>query len=159
MVIAAGFILLELKTHHGLSATIGVIIFVIGFLLVFALPAPAAPPPSVPASHPAGNFIQVGLLTYVIMGVIAGGGVLGSIYLYRVRETMLHRPPAINPKAIIGKEGTLTSDLSPGQVATANISSEDYTVTGTENLVRGTRVKVKDVQGLKLVVEKATEVT
>ena len=154
MVIGAAFIFLELKTHHGLSATIGVVIFIVGFLLVFTLPAPASTPPSAP-SHPAGNFISIGLLTYSILGVVGGGGVLGSIYLYRIRESLMHRPPTIDPKAIIGKEGDLTTDLTAGQVATARVSAEEYSVTASENLPKGTRIKVKDVQGLKLVVEKA----
>jgi membrane-bound serine protease (ClpP class) len=154
MVIGAAFVFLELKTHHGLSATIGVVIFIVGFLLVFTLPAPASPPPSAPASHPAGNFIQIGLLTYVILGIIGGGGVLGSIYLYRIRETLMHQPPTIDPKAIIGKQGELTTDWTAGEVATAHVNSEDYTVTGSENLSKGTKIRVKDVQGLKLIIEK-----
>ncbi len=150
MIIAAGFIFLELKTHHGVSAIAGVIIFIVGFLLIFSFPAPAPSP-----SQPSGNFIQIGLLTYTILGIIGGGGVLGSLYLYKVRESLMHRPPTINPKAIIGKQGRLTSDLKAGEVATANIGSEDYTVTGSENILKGTQIKVKDVKGLKLVIEKS----
>src|SRR5205807_9919930 len=72
----------------------------------------------------------------------------------RVRETLMHRPPAQNPKAIIGKTGRLTSDLKAGEVATANIGAEDFTVTGSSDLPNGTLVKVKDLQGLRLIVEK-----
>src|SRR6266568_499687 len=129
MMIGAIFIFLELKTHHGVSAIAGVIIFIVGFLLI-------------------------GVLTYTILGIVGGGGVLGSIYLYRVRETLMHRPPAQNPKAIIGKTGRLTSDLKAGEVATANIGAEDFTVTGSSDLASGTLVRVKDLQGLRLIVEK-----
>jgi len=153
MIIGAAFVFLELKTHHGLSATIGVVIFIIGFLLIFTLPASSSQPPSQP-THPAANFIELGPITYAILGIVGGGGVLGSIYLYRVRETLMHRPPSIDPKAIIGKEGDLTTDLTAGQVATAHVNAEDYSVTGSQNLPKGTRIKVKEVQGLKLVVEK-----
>src|SRR2546429_44117 len=89
-----------------------------------------------------------------ILGIVGGGGVLGSIYLYRVRETLMHRPPAQNPKAIIGKTGRLTSDLKAGEVATANIGAEDFTVSGSSDLPSGTLVRVKDIQGLRLIVEK-----
>src|SRR5207245_1053875 len=82
------------------------------------------------------------------------GGALGSIYLYRVRETLMHRPPAQNPKAIIGKIGRLTSDLKAGGVATANIGAEDFTVSGSMDLPSGTQVRVKDIEGLRLTVEK-----
>src|SRR5438876_1009473 len=128
----------------------GVIIFIVGFLLIFSLPSSSP----TPVGAPTGSFIQASVLTYTVLGLVGGGGVLGSIYLYRVREIMMHRPPAQNPKAIIGKQGRLTSDLSAGATATANIGSEDYSVTGPEDLPRGSQVRVKDVQGLRLVVEK-----
>jgi membrane-bound serine protease (ClpP class) len=150
MMIGAIFIFLELKIHHGVAAIAGVIIFIVGFLLIFSLPSSAP----APAGAPSGTFIQASVLTYTVLGLVGGGGVLGSIYLYRVRETMMHRPPAQNPKAIIGKQGRLTTDLKAGATATANIGSEDYSVTGAEDLPRGTEVKVKDLQGLKLIVEK-----
>src|SRR6266568_5987555 len=147
MMIGAIFIFLELKTHHGVSAIAGVIIFIVGFLLIFSLPSSTPAPSSAPSGS--GTFIQIGVLTYTILGIVGGGGVLGSIYLYRVRETLMHRPPAQNPKAIIGKTGRLTSDLKAGEVATANIGAEDFTVTGSSDLPNGTLVRVKDIQGLR----------
>lgn len=150
MMIGAIFIFLELKIHHGVAAIAGVIIFVVGFLLIFSLPSSTP----TPAGAPSGTFVQPGILTYTVLGIVGGGGVLGSIYLYRVRETMMRRAPAQNPKAIIGKQGHLTSDLKAGGVATANIGAEDYSVTGSTDLPRGSEVRVKDLQGLRLVVEK-----
>lgn len=152
MMIGAIFIFLELKTHHGVSAIAGVVIFIVGFLLIFSLPSSTPAPSSAPSGS--GTFIQIGVLTYTILGLVGGGGVLGSIYLYRVRETLMHRPPAQNPKAIIGKQGRLTSDLKAGDVATANIGAEDFTVTGSTDLPSGTLVRVKDLQGLRLIVER-----
>jgi membrane-bound serine protease (ClpP class) len=153
MMIGAIFIFLELKTHHGVSAIAGVIIFIVGFLLIFSLPSSTPAPASAPSGS--GTFVQIGVLTYTILGIVGGGGILGSIYLYRVRETLMHRPPAQNPKAIIGKTGRLTSDLKAGEFATANIGAEDFTVTGSTDLPSGTFVRVKDIQGLRLMVEKA----
>ncbi len=149
MLIGAAFIFLEIKTHHGVSASIGVVIFIIGFLLIFRLPPAAAPP-----DQPTGSFNPVGILTYLILGLIGSVVVLGSIYLYSVREKIMRAPPYLNPKAIIGKEGYLTTDLKAGEFATANISSEDWTVTGSEDMAKGTRVKVTDIQGLRLRVER-----
>src|SRR2546422_95767 len=152
MLIGAVFIFLELKTHHGVSAIAGVIIFIVGFLLIFSLPSSAPAPAASPSGS--GTFIQAGLVTYTILGLLGAGGGFGSIYLYRGRETLIHRPPAQNPKAIIGKQGRLTSDLKAGEVATANIGAEDFTVTGSTDMPKGTLVRVKDVQGLRLIVEK-----
>jgi membrane-bound serine protease (ClpP class) len=158
MILGAIFIFLELKIHHGVAAIAGVVIFIVGFLLIFNLPSSAQAPASCPSTGcptGAGSFMPIGILTYAVLGLVGGGGVLGSIYLYKVRETMMRKPLAQNPKAIIGKQGRLTSDLKAGGVATANIGSEDYSVTGTTDLPRGTIVIVRDVQRLHLVVEKA----
>jgi membrane-bound serine protease (ClpP class) len=152
MLIGAVFIFLELKTHHGVSAIAGVIIFIVGFLLIFSLPSSAPSPASAPSAS--GTFNAAGPLTYAILGILGAGGVLGSIYLYRVRETLMKMPLAQNPKAIIGKQGRLTTDLKAGEVATANIGSEDFSVTGSTDMPKGTLVKVKDIQGLRLIVEK-----
>src|SRR5216117_444392 len=129
---------------------VSIILMMIVAIFIFSLPSSA---PAPPGAHSC-TFFQATVLTYTVLGLVGGGGVLGSIYLYRVREAMMHRPPSQNPKAIIGKQGRLTSDLSAGATATANIGSEDYTVTGAEDLHRGSQVRVKDVQGLRLVVEK-----
>jgi membrane protein implicated in regulation of membrane protease activity len=40
-------------------------------------------------------------------------------------------------------------------LATANIGSEDFTVTGSTDLPKGSLVKVKGLEGLKLIVEQA----
>ncbi len=152
MLIGALFIFLEIKTHHGVSALIGVVIFIIGFILIFRLPAP---PPS--PNQPTGTFVPIGFITYVVLGVIGGGIVLGSLYLYRVRAALLERPPHIDPKKVIGKEGYLTGDLKAGGMTTAIISSEEWTVTSTQDLAKGTPIVVKEIQGLKLLVEKKEE--
>jgi membrane-bound serine protease (ClpP class) len=157
MILGAIFIFLELKIHHGVAAIAGVVIFIVGFLLIFNLPSSAPAPATCPSTgcpSGAGSFMPIGILTYAVLGLVGGGGILGSIYLYRVRETLMRRPLAQNPKAIIGKQGHLTSDLKAGGVATANIGSEDYSVTGSTDLPRGTNIIVKDVQRLHLVVEK-----
>src|SRR5713101_741215 len=148
MLIGALFIFLEIKIHHGLSALIGVTIFIIGFILIFRLP----PSPPV-ANQPTGSFVPVGAITYASLGFIGGGVVLGSLYLCRVRETLMHRAPTIIPKAIVGKEGKMKTELTAGGLGTAIVGAEEWTVTSSKDLAKGTSVIVRDLQGLKLVVE------
>jgi membrane-bound serine protease (ClpP class) len=157
MLLGTVFIFLEIKTHHGVSAIIGVIIFIIGFLLIFHTPPASPPPPGCSNCLPSVNFFPIQVITYVILGVIGTGMVLGSLYLYKIREAMSHVPVAYDAKSIIGKEGVLTSDLKAGTFATANIASEDWSVTGSVDIPTGTRVVVKERSGLKLVVEPKKE--
>jgi len=149
MIIGALFVFLEIKIHHGIAAIIGVVIFIIGFLLVFQLP-PSPPSPE----QPSGTFVPIGAITYALLGTLGVAVVIGSLYLYRVRETLMHRPPTINPKAIIGKQGTMKTDLAAGGLATALVNAEEWTVTSTTSLAKGTTITVRDLQGLKLIVEK-----
>jgi membrane-bound ClpP family serine protease len=156
MILGCAFIFLELKTHHGISATLGVIIFFIGFILIFNTPPqPANPTPGTP---PQGNFITIGLGTYALIGLVSAGIVVGSVYLYRIREGLRRRTPSQDPSRFIGKEGRLLADLKAGGVSEAIIASEEWTVTSSQDIPRGATVKVKEIQGLKLIVEKVSQV-
>lgn len=150
MILGAAFIFLEVKTQHGISALIGVIIFAIGFLLVFQ-----TPPSPAPSSPPVGNFISIPATTYVLLGVLGGLVVIGSIYLYRLREGLMRRPKHFDPNRMVGKEGRLESSIAPGGRGVANIESEQWTVSSTQEIEKGTRVRVIGVSGLELIVEKA----
>ena len=67
----------------------------------------------------------------------------------------MRRPKQLETSLMVGKEGRLLTDLKAGGEASANIASEDWTVTSSGEMEKGTRIKVKEVKGLKLVVEKA----
>lgn len=151
MAIGAVFIFLEVKTHHGISALGGVIIFAIGFLLLFQSPNPNQPSS---LNHPQANFFTISPFSYGFLFAIGAFAVIASIYLYRVREGIMKRTSALDPSRLIGMKGRLESDLEPGGLATAQIGSELWSVTSEEKLKKGDKVKVKEIQGLKLVVEK-----
>lgn len=152
MFVGALFILFELVTGHGVSAVLGVGIFAVGFLLVFATPPP--PPQLPPGVLPDVNFIGIGIITYAILALVGGGVVVGSVYLYRLRKELTNKTSQFDAIHMIGREGRVTSEVKAGRFGTANIGSEDWTVTSSQDLLEGTVVKVKEVQGLKLVVER-----
>jgi membrane-bound serine protease (ClpP class) len=152
MFIGAAFIFLEVKTHHGVSAIGGVVIFIIGVLLIYQQPF------SVTSSGaPIANFTGPTPLTYALIGALAILVVVGSIYLYRLRKDLYHRSKGrFDLKNMIGKQGVLTSDVTAGKVGSANIDSEDWSVTSSVDLPKGARVKVKEVHGFTLTVEAIT---
>ena len=152
MFIGAAFIFLEVKTHHGVSAIGGVVIFAIGVLLVFQ--NTATPGAIAPGIVPPANISSPSPVTYAILAVLAVVIVIGSVYLYRMRRDLDSRELGLfEMKRMLGKEGVLTSDVKANMTGTANIESEDWTVTSKQDLVKGIRVKVKETDGYKLVVE------
>jgi len=149
MFIGAAFIFLEVKTHHGVSAAGGIVIFIIGALLIFQTPFSTTP-----TGAPVANFIGPGPVTYGLLAVLGFVVVIGSIYLYRLRKDLYKRSKGrFDLNNMIGKVGVLTSDVKAGSTGSANIDSEDWSVTATVDLTKGTRVKVKEVQGFTLKVE------
>jgi membrane-bound serine protease (ClpP class) len=155
MAIGAAFIFLEVKTHHGISALVGVIIFAVGFLLIFQTPAPSSQPS--PLSHPPANFFSVSPLSYALLFAVSALAVIASIYLYRLREGLMRKRSVLDTSRLMGMTGRMETDLEPNSYGTANIGSELWTVTSEERLRKGDFVKVKEVRGLKLVVEKVKD--
>ena len=152
MFIGAAFIFLEVKTHHGVSAVGGVVIFAIGVLLVFQ--NTSTPGAIGPGIVPPANISSPTPVTYAILAVLGVVIVIGSVYLYRMRRDLDSRKLGLfEMKRMLGKEGVLTSDVKANMTGTANIESEDWTVTSKQDLVKGIRVKVKETDGYKLVVE------
>ncbi len=150
MIIGAAFIFLEVKTQHGVSALAGVIIFTLGFLFIFQFP-PAGPVSSLPSSA---TFSGVPAVTYALIAALAAAIVLGSIYLRSIRDALKSRPKVNDPSVLIGREGTMESDLKAGGRGIALVASEQWSVTSSEDLTSGEAIRVKGVEGLALVVEK-----
>jgi len=158
MIIGVGFIFLEVKTAHGISATLGVVIFVVGFLLIFQFPpaSSSAPSPSNPIPPQAANFSGIPDITYGLLVALGAAIVIASLYLRSIREALRKRPKVNDPSVLIGKEGRMESDLPAGGRGVAMVSSEEWTVTSTEALQRGDAIIVKAVKGQTLAVEKVS---
>jgi membrane-bound serine protease (ClpP class) len=148
MFIGAAFMFLEVKTQHGISAIIGVVIFAIGFLLIFQTPTQTSP------SQPTGNFMAVPDTAYIMLGVLGGVVVVGSFYLVKLREGLRRRPKHFDMGRMVGKEGRLESSIASGEKGVANIGAEQWTVSSSQEIEKGAQVRVIGVHGLELIVEK-----
>ncbi len=115
---------MEVKTQHGISALIGVGVFIFGFLLIFQMPPPAAANSNLPAA----NFSGIPDITYGLLLALGATIVIASLYLRSMREALQRRPKVNEPSALIGREGVMESDLSPGARGVANIASEEWSV-------------------------------
>jgi len=153
MIIGAAFIFLEVKTAHGISATIGVVIFIIGFLLIFQFPSAASSAPAPIQQQPA-TFSGATDITYGLLVALGATIVVGSIYLRSIRDALRKRPKVNEPSMLIGKEGKMESDLKAGGRGVAIVASEEWTVTSAQDLQRGDAIRVKGVTGQTLTVEK-----
>jgi len=153
MIIGAAFIFLEVKTAHGISATVGVVIFIVGFLLVFQFPSAASSAPSQIQQQPA-SFTGATDITYGLLVALGAAIVLASIYLRSIRDALRKRPKVNEPSVLIGREGKMESDLKAGGRGVAMVSSEEWSVISAEDLQRGDSIRVKGVSGQTLTVER-----
>ncbi|MDE1853577.1 MAG: nodulation protein NfeD [Thaumarchaeota archaeon] len=156
MIVGSAFIFLEVKTQHGISALLGVVVFIFGFLLIYQFPpaSGASPTPSNPIPPQAATFSGIPDITYGLIVALGAAIVIGSLYLRSIREALKKRPRVNEPSALIGREGTMESDAMPGGKGVAEVASEEWSVTSTQALKRGDAVRVKGVSGNTLTVEK-----
>lgn len=155
MIVGAAFIFLEVKTQHGISALLGVGVFILGFLLVYQFPPSGAAGPG-SGGLPGANFSGIPDITYGLLVAIGAAIVIASLYLRSIREALRNRPRVNEPSSLVGKEGVMESDAKAGGRGVAEVASEEWSVTSTEDLKRGDLVRVKGVSGNALIVEKKT---
>lgn len=153
MIVGAAFIFLEVKTQHGISALLGVIVFIVGVLFIFQFPPASSPNPSLPSVPPA-NFSGIPDVTYGLLVALGAAIVIVSLYLRRIRAGLMARPKVYDPSVTVGKTGEMKTDLSAGAKGVARIGAEEWSVTSNRDLKRGDPVKVIAVEGLELIVER-----
>ena len=154
MIIGSAFIFLEVKTAHGISATVGVVIFIVGFLLIYQFPPAAAAPPGSSSAPPVGTFSGIPDITYGLLVALGVAVVVASIYLRSIRDALRKRPKVNEPSVLIGKEGRMESDTKAGSRGVAVVASEEWSVTSSQDLQRGDAIRVKGVSGQTLTVER-----
>jgi len=132
---------------------VGIVIFIIGFLLVFQFPAAASSAPAPVQQQPA-TFTGATDITYGLLVAIGAAIVVASIYLRSIRDALRKRPKVNEPTTLIGRVGKMESDLKAGSRGVAMVSSEEWSVTAGQDLQRGDSIRVKGVTGQTLTVEK-----
>ncbi len=153
MVVGSAFIFLEIKTQHGISALIGVAVFVLGFFLLYQFPPAAASSPASGPLPPA-TFSGIPDIAWGLMVGLGAAVVVAGLYLRSIREALRRRPKVNDPAALVGRQGTMESDLRAGGRGVASVASEEWSVTSSQDLRSGDPVTVKGVSGNTLTVEK-----
>jgi membrane-bound serine protease (ClpP class) len=154
MIIGAAFIFLEVKTAHGISATVGVAMFIVGFLLIYQFPPAAAAPSGSSSAPPVGTFQGIPDITFGLLVALGVAVVVASIYLRSIRDALRKRPKVNEPSVLLGREGRMESDMKAGERGVAMVASEEWSVTSAQDLQRGDSIRVKGVAGQTLTVEK-----
>ncbi len=137
IILGVATMFLELKTGHGLLAIMGSAISSLGLFLVYE------GSPLITLSVRAET---------VIATLIVVSGLIG-FYLYKIRESLKGRTALPLPEDMIGREGVVKSRVTP-QGGVVLIESELWTAFSDEEIEEGARVRVVDVEGVRLKVER-----
>ena len=146
---AAVLIFIEVKAGHGLFATSGILLGLLGTWLLAGnsigysnhLPAGYSPSP-------------FGLLEYLLMGFIAGFLIIGAVYISKVRKALMNSPMLVGPHRVVGATGWSTTDLVPGEDGVCNVRSEDWTCYSDKPVPKNSRVRVIEYGEGRIKVEK-----
>jgi membrane-bound serine protease (ClpP class) len=146
---AAVLIFIEVKAGHGLFATSGILLGLLGTWLLAGnsvgysshLPAGYSPSP-------------FGLLEYLLMGFIAGLLIIGAVYISKVRKALMNSPALVGPHRVVGATGWSTTDLVPGEDGVCNVRSEDWTCYSDKPVPKNSKVRVIEYRDGRIKVEK-----
>lgn len=89
------------------------------------------------------------ILTVIILGLLVVAALVAAYVLWPEPKG-----PVLDPKRLIGLEGRMTSDLKAGEKATALVGPQEWTVTSSADIPKGSKVRVVTLEGLELVVGK-----
>lgn len=73
-----------------------------------------------------------------------------AIKLFKTKDTVS------NVKALVGQHGISTTDIKPLQYGQVKVNGEIWTAISNHEIEPGTRIEVIDIDGVKLIVQKAT---
>ncbi len=132
----------DVKVNSIVLTAGGVVMFVLGALLLFT----PFTPPATPVMP------EVALSPWVVIGL---GSAMTAFFLFILGAAVRGRnfPVLMGPQPLIGSVGVATSDLAPS--GTVQVKSELWTATADDGPIpKGQSIRVKQVDGLRLVVTK-----
>jgi membrane-bound serine protease (ClpP class) len=140
LVVAFVLFILELKTPtYGALTAAGVGSLIVGSLVLFNSPqVPSFQRVSVPLVI--GTSVVVGAMFFLVV-----------LFALRAQKT----PVQMGQESLVGRTGLAQTDLAPTGIV--HVAGEDWSAEiedGGESVARGTRVRVTELKGLRLVVRK-----
>jgi membrane-bound serine protease (ClpP class) len=140
MVFAVLLFIAEIKiVSHGLLTAGGVAALVIGLIILFP-PIPTFP--GVRAS-----------VDPIVIATIVGLTLAFFAVVFRLAMRMRGLPVVMGSHTLVGATGTAKSDLMPSGIA--YVAGEDWSATAEAPIARGSQVRVRRVDGVRLIVEPA----
>ena len=140
LAIAAVLMVVELKLGHGFALIAGAVLGAFGIYYLYQGMGYSPSPITLTT--------EIALALVVIIGVVAG------LYIRWIITPIRRRARLTGPESILGKGGVAITDLSiKGEVRVEGIIWRAESVTG--EIKKGEMVKVKSIQGLVIMVEKA----
>jgi len=132
--------LLELKMGHGFLAVGGMALAVFGLILMYR---------SAPLLR-----TDADIYLFSAAGIIMAS--LVGFYLHKIKQSLSLKEMLLDPKKLIGEEGIVRRKIPAGGTGIVLVRSELWSATSEEEIEEGSRVKVIDISGLRLIVKKIT---
>src|ERR671934_184844 len=138
MVFAVLLFIAEIKiVSHGLLTAGGIAALVVGLVILFP-PLPTFP--GVRAS-----------VDPLVIATIVGVTVVFFAFVFRLAFRMRTLPVVMGSHTLVGATGTAKSDIGPSGIA--YVAGEDWSATADAPIARGSAVRVRRVDGVRLIVE------
>lgn len=130
------FVAEAMVTSFGLLALAGVISMFLGSLMLIDSPA---------------SFMRISL-RYILPVVLVTAGL--TVFLVSMVVRAHRKQVKTGLEGLVGEEGRAETKLSPKKEGTVYLHGEIWTAESDQNVDKGDKIRVKEVRGMKLLVEK-----
>ena len=142
MVFAMVLFIAEVKVmSHGLLTIGGIVALVVGTIILFP------PIPTFPGIR--------ATVDPIVITTIVGVTVAFFLVVFRLAFRLRGLPVVMGAHRLVGATGTAKSDIGPSGIA--YVAGEDWSVTADAAIPKGSAVRVRKVDGVRLIVEPTSE--